>query len=77
MVLFSLTNANKIRVANITTLGKGIAQNLPTLVPTIVNLVISMCDMIIANLPLLIVDVAIDIILALVQGLVCFTYFNR
>lgn len=53
----------------LTTLGQGLSENLPTLIPTIVNLIISMCDTIIENLPM-ILNIAIDIILALVQGLV-------
>lgn len=53
----------------ILTLGQALADNGASLVPTIVDLVISLCDIIIENLPM-IIDVAIEIILALIQGLI-------
>lgn len=53
----------------IVTLGQGLASGLPQMIPTIVDLIVSMCDKFIENLPMFL-DVAIEIILALVEGLV-------
>jgi len=46
----------------------GIVQMLPDLIPTIVQAVILICDVLLENLPL-IIDAAIEIIVALVEGL--------
>ncbi|EJO5346379.1 tape measure protein [Clostridium botulinum] len=50
-------------------LGMGIAQAIPTLLPQIINVVIGISDMIIANVGT-IINVGIQILIALVQGLV-------
>ena len=53
----------------ITTLATGIAQSLPTLVPTLVQLVTDIVQVLIDNIPMLI-DAALQLITGLVQGII-------
>ena len=69
LIIKNLPTLIEVGIVAITAIAEGIATALPDLVPTIIALVMSICDTILNNLPL-VVDAGIEVIVGLLEGII-------